>query len=378
MAGAPAFADDKAAGAGGGKPGAGGGTADKATSTGDLISTVKTTRSRAEMSAFLTKEAEGAASKREWGRAIPLYEALVVARGPGSAEARKLATLYALAAQRDDAIRVLQTFVGSTEDPTAMKDAQNEIARLQKGSDPFAKPLKMPALDKVAAQAFKLGRSSFAAKQWGDALVYYSMGYALAPDLPGFLRELGATYDKLGAHDKKIDFYLAYLHRRPFGKNADEIRKDLAGDKSVLGTLTISSSLPCDEVWVAGQQVVGKMPKRDIAFAPGSYKGFCLNNKYELGFFEYTKVTAGQPAQLTFNWAIVVNQLEKPYGRIAIEEPRSAGVMLDLGIDQPEIGVVVPADGHAMRMLLKDDSGTKAPVERFVKIAPGQRVVVKW
>jgi tetratricopeptide (TPR) repeat protein len=375
----PALGDDKAAG--GDKPGAGSGTAgaDKpAAPAGDLVATVKTTKPRAEMSAFLVKDAEAAVTKRDWNRAIPLYEALVVARGPGSVEARKLANLYALAAQREDAIRTLQGFVGATEDPTAMKDAQNEIARLEKGSDPFAKPLKMAALDKSAAQSFKLGRAAFAAKRYGDALVYYSMGYQLAPDLPGFLRELGATYEKLGAHDRKIDFYIAYLRRRPFGKNADEVRKDLAGEKRVLGTLTISSSLPCDEVWVAGQPLPGKLPKKEVAFAPGKYKALCINYKYELGFFEYATVTAGQPAQLAFNWGVVVNQLEKPYGRIAIENPNKPGEMLDLGIDQPEIGVVVPADGHAMRMLLKDDSGTKSPVERFVKIAPGQRVVVKW
>src|SRR5262249_24157977 len=157
----------------------------------DLIASVKTSRPRAEMSSFLLKDAEAAAAKRDWSRAIPLYEALVVARGPNSAEARKLANLYALAAQRDDAIPILQAFVASTEEPAAMRDAQNEIARLQKGIDPFAKPLKMAALDKAAAQAFKLGRAAFAKKTYGDALVYYSMGYQLAPDLPGFLRELG-------------------------------------------------------------------------------------------------------------------------------------------------------------------------------------------
>ncbi len=370
-----ASADDKAAG-GDKKPAA----TDKAPAAPavDLVATVKTSKPRTEMSAFLIKDAESAAQKRDWARAIPLYEAVVVARGPASAEARKLSQIYTLAGQREDAIRVLGSYAGATDDPSAMKDAQNEIARLEKGSDPFAKPLKLASIDKSAGQAFKLGRAAFAGKQFGDALVYYTIGYQLAPDLPGFLRELGATYDKLGAHDKKIDFYLAYLHRRPFGKNADEVRKDLSAEKRVLGTLTITSSLPCDEVWVAGQALPGKLPKKDVTFAPGKYKALCLSNKYELGFFEYAVVTAGSSAQLAFNWAIVVNQLEKPYGRISIENPETPGMMIDLGIDQPEIGVVVPADGHAMRMVLKDDSGTKTPVERFAKVAPGQRVVVKW
>ena len=93
--------------------------------------------------------------------------------------------------------------------------------------------------------------------------------------------------------------------------------------------------------------------------------------------FEYATVTAGQAAQLSFNWAIMVNGLDRPLGRISIENPKSPGVMLDLGISNPEVGVVVPADGRALRMVLKDDSGSKQ-VERFQKLSPGQRVVVKW
>jgi tetratricopeptide (TPR) repeat protein len=343
----------------------------------ELVETVKTTKPRADMSAFLVKDAEAAFAKRDWPRAVPMYEALVVARGPASAEARKLADAYALAGRRDDALDVLGRFSSTTEDPAAKKEADDAIDRLKQVNEAFAKPVVLASVDKQANAAFKLGRAAFAKKQYADALVYYTMGYKLAPDLPGFLRELGATYDKLGASDKKVDFYLAYLHRRPFGKNADEVRKSLASNKRVLGAVTITSSLPCDEAWVAGQRVPGKLPVKELSFAPGNYKALCINNKYELGFFEYVTVTAGQTAQLAFNWGIVVNKLENPYGRIAIEEPRSKGVMLDLGVDQPELGVVVPADGHAMRMLLKDDTGTQTK-ECFVKIAPGQRIVVTW
>ena len=59
------------------------------------------------------------------------------------------------------------------------------------------------------------------------------MGYALAPDLPGFLRELGSTYDKLDAPDRKREFYRRYLVQRPFGANADVVRDELAKDKDV-------------------------------------------------------------------------------------------------------------------------------------------------
>ncbi len=344
----------------------------------DLVSTVKTQKSRVELSQFLVKDAETARTKRDWAKAIPLFSAIVVARGPGSKEARELADVYALAGMREDAISVLTDFSGSTDDPAAKKEADDAIERQKSATEAFAKPLTLATLDKQANASFKLGRAAFAKKEYGDALVYYTMGYRLAPDLPGFLRELGATYDKLGATDKKIDFYLAYLHRRPLGKNADEVRKSLAGNKSALGSLTISSSLPCEQVWLMGQAITTKLPLKDLKLAPGEYKGLCFNGKYEIGFFEYATVTAGQTAQLAFNWAIVVNDLKDPYGRIAIENSRGKpGEMLDLGIDQPEIGVTVPADGHAMRMIMKDDSGAQTK-ECFVKLAPGQRLVVTW
>ena len=212
-------------------------------------------------------------------------------------------------------------------------------------------------------------------EQYGDALVYFHMGYALAPDLPGFLRELGSTYDKLGATDRKREFYRRYLVQRPFGANADVVRSELARDKDVLGTLLVSSSLPCTELWVNRQRITGKLPEKGLLVAPGSYKGLCFNPKYEMALFEYATVEPGKPAKMTFRWAIIVNKLERPLGRIALENPKSPGTMIDLGITSPEVGVAVPADGHKLKMVLKDDSGATTE-ERSVQIEPGQKLVV--
>lgn len=346
-------------------------------SGGELVDTVATTRPRAELSEFLVKKAEAAAQKRDYGRAVVLYQALVAARGPGSPEARKLATIWTLAAQSGDAVKVLEDFAAATTDAKARAEARAEATRLSANPDPFSRQLELPPLAAEAKQAFKLGRAAFAKKQWGDALVYFHMGYALAPDLPGFLRELGATYEKLDARDKKVDFYRAYLLRRPFGKNADDVRKELARDKGALATLTIESSLPCEEVWVNRQMVPGKLPQKKLLVAPGTYKAFCLSRKYEIGIFEYVTITAGQDATLSFQWAIVVNQLANPYGRIAIENPKSSGTLLDLGVSSPEIGVVLAPDGRALKMVVKDDSGSRVE-ERSVRIRPGERFVVKW
>jgi hypothetical protein len=344
---------------------------------GELYQTAKTKKSRAELSKFLVKGAEKAAKDRIWAKAIPLYQALVVARGPASPEAKQLATLWTLAGQNEEAAEAWNAFGTAVTEPRAKADALAEAGRLASAPDPFAEKLPLIEMAKEALQAFKLGRASFKAKDYGDALVYFHMGYALAPELPGFLRELGSTYDKLGEGDRKKEFYRRYLVSRPFGANADVVRSELARDKDVLGTLFVSSSLPCNELWVNRQRIAGKIPDKGLLVAPGTYKGLCFNPKYEMALFEYASVEPGKPATMTFRWAIIVNKLERPYGRIALENPKSPGTMVDLGITSPEVGVAVPTDGHKLKMVLKDDSGVRTE-ERSVQIEPGQKLVVQW
>jgi tetratricopeptide (TPR) repeat protein len=344
---------------------------------GELYQSVATQKSRVEMSAFLVARAQKAANARDWAHAIPLYQALVVARGPGGPEEKELATLWTLAGQNEEASKAWGAYADAITDEKQKADAVAESTRLHGAPDPFADKLEIAVLAAEAKQAFALGRTAFAKKQYGDALVYFHMGYSLAPDLPGFLRELGSTYDKLGESDRKREFYRRYLVQRPFGANADVVRAELAKDKDVLGTLIVSSSLPCTELWINRQKIPGKLPAAGLAVAPGDYKGLCFNPKYEMALFEYATVEAGKPTALTFRWAVVVNQLDHPLGRIALENPKAPGVMVDLGITSPEVGVAVAADGHPLKMILKDDSGVRTE-ERTVKIEPGQRLVVQW
>lgn len=343
----------------------------------ELYQSVPTKKPRAELSKFLVKPAEKAVKGRNWSQAIPLYQALAVARGPGSPEQKQLATLWTLAGQNEEAAEAWATYANAATDEKSKSQALSESQRLAGTPDPFAEKLALASLDRDAAAAFKLGRAAFKAKQYGDALVYFHMGYALAPDLPGFLRELGSTYDKLGATDRKKDFYRRYLVQRPFGANADVVRAELARDNDSLGTLMVSASLPCAQMWINSQQISGKLPEKGLLVAPGKYKGLCFNAKYEIAMFEYATVEAGKPASMTFRWAIVVNKLERPYGRIALENANSPGTMNDLGITSPEVGVPVPADGRKLKMVLKDDSGVRTQ-ERLVTIEPGQKLVVQW
>ena len=343
----------------------------------ELYQTTATKTSRADLSKFLVAPAAKAVKARQWAKAIPYYQALVVARGPASAEQKQLAKLWTLAGQNEEAAEAWSAFAAAAKDAVAKEEAVKEAARLASAQDPFAEKLTLTPMTKEAKQAFTAGRAAFKKKNYGDALVQFHMGYALAPDLPGFLRELGSTYDKLGATDRKAEFYRRYLVQRPFGANADVVRSELVRDKDSLGTLLVSTSMPCSELWVNRQRVTTKLPDKGLLVAPGNYKGLCFNPKYEMALFEYATVEAGKPASMTFSWAIIVNKLEKPFGRIALENPKSPGVMIDLGITATEIGVAVPADKRKLKMVLKDDAGLRTE-ERTVQIEPGQKLLVRW
>lgn len=342
--------------------------------TRELVHTVATKKSRAALSEFLVPAARRAVKAKQWAKAIPLYQALVAARGPGSPEAKQLAKLWTQANQHDDAAEVLRAYALAV--PAEREASLAEADRLTAERDPNAARLVLAQLTAEAKRAFALGRTAFRRKQYGDALVYFHVGNALAPDLPGFLRELGSTYDKLGASAQRREFYRQYLVSRPFGPNADVVRGELAKDKDVLGTLLVSSSLPCTQLWVNRQRIT-KLPATGIVVAPGEYKGLCFDPKLEMALFEYATVEPGKPAVMEFRWGIVENALERPFGRIALENAKSPGTMIDLGITARLVGVAAPGDGRALKMVLKDDSGTRTE-ERLVKIAPGQRLVVRW
>ena len=344
-----------------------------------LYQTVATRSTRAELSKFLVARAEAAAKAKDFAHAIPLYQALVAARGAASPEQRALANLWALAGQRDEAADALTAFADATTDDAARRDARAEAARLAAPNGRLAARLVLATLPTEARRAAALGKSALAAKHYGDALVAFHMAYALAPDLPGLVRQLGQTYDKLGASDERRAFYERYLVQHPLGATADAIRAELAKEPGGggLGTLTVTSSLPCTEVWINRERVAGKLPDKGLQVAPGRYKGLCFAPKYEMALFQYATVEPGKPAAMAFRWGIVANRLEHPYGRIAIENPEAPGTMIDLGITSPEVGVALPADGHKLELLLEDDTGTRTE-KRQVAIAPGQRIVVRW
>src|SRR5262245_15560969 len=110
---------------------------------GELYQSVKTKKSRKDLSQFLVKAAEKAVKDRQWAKAIPLYQGLVVARGPASPEAKQLATRWTLAGQNEDAGEAWGAYASALTDAKAKADAQAEATRLSSAPDPFAEKLAL-------------------------------------------------------------------------------------------------------------------------------------------------------------------------------------------------------------------------------------------
>lgn len=332
-----------------------------------------------EMSKFLVAPAEKAMKEKKYPLAIAYYQGLVAARGKASKEAMSLVEALVQENQYQRAIDVLDDFIAATDDPKALRQAKTARENLAKFENPFSREFKPVYPGKEAGEAFKLGRKAFKAKKYADALLYYQIGVALDPDLVGFLREIGATYDKLGAVKEKVDYLGKYLWLQPFGKNSDFARKLLAKHKKLTSRLSIVSPLPCDYVWLNGQLVPHKLPVKNLLVGPGYYAAICWNQSYELQYVEeIDHLDAGKQGTIKFNWAVIVNKLENPYGRVQVEDALNPGTMRSVPLSLSKgFGIPVPADGRALKVHITSLNGAKDQT-RYIKIAPGSTEVVKW
>jgi hypothetical protein len=131
-------------------------------------------------------------------------------------------------------------------------------------------------------------------------------------------------------------------------------------------------------VLLVNQQVAdAKALGKALKVAPGGYDGFCLDEAHEFGMWAHADVVAGGDSTMKFEWALIVNKLAKPMGRIRIENPEDPGVMMDLGISSDTVGVQVPSDGRALVYTCVDDSGEKTKSDH-IKLEAGQTIEIKW
>ncbi len=347
---------------------------------------LKTSESPEKMSEWLVKPAKTATDKRQWPLAITYYQALVEARGPISSEAYELAMRWVDAGEFANAVDVLNRFIDSTpsadERAAKMKVRDNLIKAGERNK--FTRPFEAVPASADAIKAFDLGRKAFKANKFADAELYFRLGAKLDPNLKGFLRELGATYDKLGAKDKKIFYYREYIAESPFGANADFARAELAKEKGALGKLTMASVLPCDGgVWLNAQKMPGKLPMKAITMPPGRHKALCWNVPYSYLQFETFDVEVGKTKNVTFNWAVVYNDLgtNGPFGRIFLEDVTDkSGALRQLEPRPGDVGtgVPVPPDGRPMKYKLVSMDKQKVAPDLLIRIQPGEQVHIKW
>jgi tetratricopeptide (TPR) repeat protein len=347
---------------------------------------IKTSESPHKMSEFLVKPAKDATAKRQWALAVTYYQALVEARGAPSPDAYELAMRWVDAGEFASAVDVLNRYIDST--PSAEDRAAKLVIRdnlIKAGArNKFTRPFEPVYASADAVKVFDLGRNAFKAGKYADAEFYFRLGARLDPNLKGFLRELGATYDKLGMRKEKIFYYAQYLTSSPFGANADFARGALAKEKGAMGKLSLKSALPCDGgVWVNGKKLPGKLPMKDLPMPAGRHGASCWNVGYEIYQIEWFDVPAGKTKDVGFNWAVVYNDLTTngPAGHIFLEDVTDPSGALRKLLRKPPgegIGVPVPADGHPMKYRLEASDGSGKFRDGLQRLQPGEQFHFKW
>ncbi len=368
--------DDPPPDGGGRKPAAGG-------------PALKTSESPVKLSEMLVKPAQQAEAKKKWDLAVTYYQALVEARGPASTEALKLADMWLSAGEFWRAANVYAAYVDATDDAAERSAKLTIYKNLMSGParNQFSSQFVQIPDPKLGVKVYDMGRKAFKAGKFADAELYFRMGLALAPNLAGFLRELGATYDKLGMRDKKVFYYRSYLTRQPFGENADFARRELARDKGALGKINLKSVLPCEAgVWINAIMMPPKvkLPLQNFAMPPTGkgedHGAMCYSIKYDIAVQEWFSVQPDKTTDVMFNWAVIVNKLENPLGRIYVENIKAepGDPPLRFLNEQPQgTGVPVPPDGRPLRLRLEslDRSVEK---EIMLRIPPGTIEKVTW
>jgi tetratricopeptide (TPR) repeat protein len=332
--------------------------------------------SGSDPAAFLVKPAEQALADRKYGLAVSLWRGIVAIRGDGDEAAWKLAEAWTLAGEFEAAVEELERYAAAVDDTEKKERARDEIRALGKRPKGFSgKVFVVDSATKQAADAFKRGRALFKKKKYADAVALFKAGTVMAPDMPGPYRELGEALGKLGRAEEATDFFVRYLKLRPFGKNADVVRKRLTKAGAV-GKLTIESSFECEQLWMNRQPVpVKKLPAKDLVVAPGRYRLLCYNEKLHFARYINADVAKGNRATAKFEWAVVENALD-PWGRIVLENPDDPDEMSDIGLWR-EIGVPVPDDRRSLKVKLRSADGTKSK-ETHVKLEAGKRVRIEW
>ena len=172
--------------------------------------------------------------KGQYPRAVALLRGLAALRPKDPSPAYRLAEVYTLAGQYEEAIGEYRRFAARPEaDPARKARAEAEAKRLEEAPAPFAESSssrrrrrpKPSGSSKRARRTRRPSSSSRAINELQAALL-------LDPDLPGPYRLLGAVYGKTGDRAQERLFLADYLRVRPDGKIADTVRATLQGARA--------------------------------------------------------------------------------------------------------------------------------------------------
>jgi len=327
-----------------------------------------------DLAGFLVPPAQRALAERKFGLAVSLWRGIAAIRGDGDPSLLELAKVWTLAGEFDAAIEELDRHRRALTDPTAMATVSRQITELEVRPRGFTGGVfKVIPAEAQAREAFKRGRKEMAAGRHAEAALLFRAGIEMAPDVPGNYRELGEALGKLHRADEATAHYLRYLRIRPFGRNADEIRARVT--PAALGTLSISSSFACEQVWMNRQPLPRPLPVAALKVAPGRYRLLCYSEKYHFARYVDVEVPRSGNARAEFTWAIIENRLD-PWGRIVMENPDRETEMNDIGVWE-EIGVPVPDDRRPLRVLLRAGDSSRRK-ELSIKLEAGKRFPLVW
>ncbi|MGZ3439192.1 MAG: tetratricopeptide repeat protein [Polyangia bacterium] len=318
----------------------------------------------AEDGAWLEKAAEAAIVKGEFPRAVALLRGLAALRPKDPSPAYRLAEVYTLAGQYEEAIGEYRRFATRPEaDPARRARAESEAKRLEEAPAPFSETLfKQASATPEAKRLFEEGKKDAQAKKWQPAINELQAALLLDPDLPGPYRLLGAVYGKTGDRAQERLFLADYLRVRPDGKIADTVRATLAKEH-VLGTLSVDASFPC-KVYINGRETDKQTPLKKYSLPPGKYVVSLENEQYHIFGNLHVTVATGKDAEKTFAFGILSTKLE-PWARVRVDGK-------DIGL-WDEAGI--PEGTHKVSYKSHDGAKEKS-VELVIK--GGARAKLSW
>ncbi len=313
---------------------------------------------------WLERAAEQAAVSGELPRAVTLFRGLAALRPRDPAPLYRLAEVYVLAGQYDDAVAEYRRYAARPEaEPPRVERALSEAKRLEETPGPPAEAVFRARPATVEAKRlFEDGRRAADGKRDESAVASLQGAMLLDPDLPGPYRLLGAIYGRTGNADAERRFLAEYLRVRPDGKIADMVRQRLQKE-GLLGTLGVEASWPC-RITINGRDTGRTTPLRNFQLPGGKYTLGLENETYHLVRLVRVDVVAGKETKKTFAFGVLSTKLD-PWARVRVDG-KDVGLWDESGI---------PEGKHTVSYQAHDGSREKSVV---LEIKGGTRTKLSW